>query len=138
MSSVTILAYFASVPSFLVYFSAAILLLGVFLVFYTWITPHDELALIRGGNTTAAVTLGGAIIGFALPLAAVITNSLNITDMGIWGMIALVVQVLLYLVLRVVFPYFSKMITEDKLGVGVFSASLSIAVGLLNAACMTE
>ena len=138
MPSASILSYFNSVPSFLIYFSVAILLLGVFLVFYTWITPHDELALIRAGNSTAAVTLGGAIIGFALPIAAVVTQSQDIIGMGIWGMIALVIQVLLYLALRVIFPYFAKMISEDKLGVGIFSASLSVAVGILNAACMIE
>ena len=138
MESMYFLSYFYSVPSFLLYFSVAMLLLGIFLVIYTWITPHDEFALIRTGNATAAITLGGAIIGFALPVASVVTNSLNIIDMGIWGLIALFVQVLLYLVLRWTFPYFPKMISEDKLGIGVFSASLSIAVGLLNAACMTE
>ena len=138
MPSASILSYFNSVPIFLIYFSVAVLLLGVFLVFYTWITPHDELALIRAGNSTAAVTLGGAIIGFALPIAAVVTQSQDIIGMGIWGMIALVIQVLLYLALRIIFPYFAKMISEDKLGVGIFSASLSVAVGILNAACMIE
>lgn len=138
MMSDPFFAHFLSLPSFFLYFSVCLLLLGVFLIIYTWITPHNEFVLIRAGNATAAVALGGAIIGFALPIAAVVIYSLNIVDMGIWGMIALMIQVLLYLVLRWFFPYFSKMINEDKLGIGIFSASLSIAIGLLNAACMTD
>ena len=35
----------------------------IFKAVYRWITPHDEGALIRAGNSAAAVALGGALIG---------------------------------------------------------------------------
>ncbi len=46
-------------------------------VLYTLITPHKEFALIREGNTAAAVALGGSLVGFALPASNIIANSIS-------------------------------------------------------------
>lgn len=43
----TTLTSLAGVPAFLTYFVLAIVLLLIFIRIYTWVTPHDELALIR-------------------------------------------------------------------------------------------
>ena len=59
----------SSLPAFAGYFATAVGLLAVFVVLYVFVTPYSELALIREGNTAAAVSLGGAIVGYAMPIA---------------------------------------------------------------------
>lgn len=63
------------VVPFLSYFVAAALLLAAFLAIYGRITPYAEFVLIRQGNSAAAISLSGAMLGFALPLASAIAHS---------------------------------------------------------------
>ncbi len=100
-------------------------------------TPQDELALIRANNVAAALAFGGALIGFALPLASAITNSMSLLDCAVWGAVALVVQVLTFVVLRVAIKQLPERINQGEVATGSFVAASAIAVGLINAACMT-
>ena len=124
-------------PAFLSYFAVAIVLLGVFLLVYVNVTPYHEFALIRAGNTAAAITLSGALLGFALPVANVIAHSDTLADLAAWGAIAGVVQILTYLLMRFTLPQMNEDIPAGKLAPAVLLAALSLAVGLINAACMT-
>ena len=47
-----------SLPAFAGYFATAIGLLAVFVLLYVFVTPYNEMALIREGNTAAAISLG--------------------------------------------------------------------------------
>ncbi|MBI4743058.1 MAG: DUF350 domain-containing protein [Betaproteobacteria bacterium] len=123
-------------PAFLSYFGAAIALLAVFLLVYVNVTPYQEFALIRAGNTAAAVTLSGALLGFAMPVANVIAHSDTLADLLAWGAIAGIVQILTYLVARFSLPHMNEDIPAGKLAPAVFLAALSLAVGFINAACM--
>ncbi len=124
-------------PAFLSYFAVALVLLGIFLLLYVNVTPYQEFALIRAGNTAAAVTLSGALLGFAMPVANVIAHSDTVADLAAWGAIAGVVQILTYLVVRYSLPQMNADIPAGKLAPAVFLAALSLSVGLINAACMT-
>ena len=77
-----------SLPAFAGYFATAIVLLAVFLALYVLVTPYNELRLIREGNTAAAVSLAGAIVGYALPIAVSVAASHNIYVMIGWGVVA--------------------------------------------------
>lgn len=126
----------ATLPSFLTYFAIAMAILVAFLFVYLRFTPYREIALIREGNTAAAISLSGTLIGFALPVANVIENSHNLVDLALWSSIACIVQLLIYLVARLTLPHLAKDIPEGKLAPAIFLAALSISVGLINAACM--
>lgn len=127
----------AGLPAFLSYFATAIGLLVLFLLVYIFITPYREIALIRAGNVAAAASLGGALLGFVLPLASAIAHSVSLIDMAIWGLIALVVQLLVYLGARLVLPGLDRDIPAGQIATGVLLAALSLAIGILNAACMS-
>ncbi|MDG4594547.1 MAG: DUF350 domain-containing protein [Candidatus Contendobacter sp.] len=127
----------AGLPSFLFYFATAIGLLLLFLAAYILITPYREITLIREGNTAAAASLSGAILGFVLPLASAITHSVGLLDMAAWGLIALVIQLLTYGVGRLLLPDLAYAIPAGQVATGVFLGALSLAIGILNAACMT-
>ncbi len=127
----------SGVPSFLAYFALGLLLLGTFLAIYSWVTPYNELALIRAGNVAAAISLAGAIVGFVLPLASAIAHSVSIVDMLVWGVIALVVQVVVFFIVGRLVPHFAEAISSGRVSAATLLASLAVAVGVLNAACMT-
>ncbi len=127
----------AGLPAFLSYFAAAIGLLALFLLTYILITPYREIALIREGNPAAAASLSGAILGFVLPLASAIAHSVGLLDMAVWGSIALVVQLLVYFAARLLLPDLARDIPAGKVATGIFLGAMSLAIGVLNAACMT-
>ena len=127
----------SGLPSFLEYFALGLLFLGAFLALYGWITPYDERVLIREGNVAAAISLSGAILGFMLPLASAIAHSVGVIDMVVWGVIALVVQIAVFFVVSRALPHFAEAIRAGKTAAATLLAALAIAVGLLNAACMT-
>lgn len=127
----------AMLPAFLAYFAVAILLIAGFLLIYLNLTPYDELGLIRQGNTAAAVSLSGALLGFVMPVANVIAHSDGLLDLALWGVIAGVIQLGVYVVARLTLRTLTDDITAGKMAPATFLAALSLAVGLINAACMT-
>ena len=127
----------AGLPWFALYLAATLVLFLVFLVIYLRITPYREIALIREGNSAAAASISGAMLGFVIPLANAVVQSANIADMVLWGVIALIVQLLVYSVVTRIIPDIGRGIPEGKVAEGVFLGTLSVAIGILNAACIT-
>jgi putative membrane protein len=126
----------STLPAFVVYFVVAGAILAVFIAVYVWFTPYREFALIRAGNPAAAISLSGTMLGFALPVAAVIRNSVNLVELAAWSAIACTVQLLTYLVARRMLPKLPEQIEAGTIAPAVFLAALSLSVGLINAACM--
>ena len=131
-------AYFAeAMPHFLAYFAAAVGLAVAFLALYVLITPHKEFALIRAGNSAAAVQLTGTFLGFAVPMAVVIGHSVNIPDMLLWGVVAALVQAAVFFIIsRLLFKAISERIAERCVASGVFVGGMGLGFGILQAACM--
>ena len=124
-------------PAFLAYFGVAMGLTLLYLLVYTRLTPQHEFTLIRLNNNAAATALGGSLLGFALPLHGAITNAIGLLDCVLWGLVALIIQVLTFLALRLVLKGLPERIARGEQAAANFVASSSIAVGLLNAASMT-
>lgn len=126
------------VGAHLLYFVVAIGAIMLFVAIYTAITPHREITLIREGNTAAAISLGGAILGYTCPLAQSVAQSGSLGDMLLWSAVALVAQLLAYAATRLILPRLSADVKEGKIAPAVFLASMSVAIGILNAAAMNE
>lgn len=120
----------STLPSFFAFFVLAVALLAVFLLLYLQITPYREIALIRGGNTAAAVSLSGTLLGFALPMANVIANSHSLVDVATWGVVAGVVQVLAYVVTHALLPHLAHDIPAESWCRRYFSLRYRLASGL--------
>lgn len=128
----------AALPSFLSHFLAGLALLGAALTLYARFTPHDELALIRGGSPSAALSLAGAAVGFALPIGAAIAHSANLLDAVVWGAVALAAQLAAFAATaRFLLPGWRAATERGETGCAVLMAAVSVAVGVLNAACLT-
>ena len=128
----------AGLPAFLLYFGLALALLVLFVAIYVTVTPYHVLALIREGNAAAAISLAGAVIGFVLPLARAVTQSVSALDLVVWGLVALVVQVVVFFVVGKLVPRFAEAIKDGRTSAAILLAALAIGVGLLNAASMTN
>jgi putative membrane protein len=124
------------VDDFLIYFGLALALLIAFTLIYTAVTPYKEMKLIRDGNTAAAISLGGALLGFALPVASTVVNAVNILDMVIFAVVATIVQLVVFVIARMVLPGLSGSIEEGNTAKATFLAAISVSVGMLNAAAL--
>jgi putative membrane protein len=131
-----ILQSLTGLPAFLVYFCTAIFAVIVYLFVYTRITPHDEFKLIRDNDPAAAVALGLSLLGFTVPLVSAIAHSANIVDCLIWSLIALIVQIAVYFVIKIPVPNLSAKIAAGELAPAIWLGLSSLAAGALNAASM--
>ncbi len=123
-------------PAFLIYFIVASVLVAAYLFVYTWITAHDEFALLKANNTSAAIALGLSMVGFVLPLTSSIGHADGVVDMTIWGVIALIVQVGVYYAARMAVPNLSTRIEAGEIAPAIWLGAASVAAGMLSAASM--
>jgi len=132
-----VLQSLSGLPAFLIYLVVAAGLVATYLYFYLWITPHDELALVRADKPGAAISLGLSLIGFALPLTSSIAHSDNVVDMVIWGIVALAIQIGAYYLARIPIPDLSQRIANGEIAAAIWLGAVSVTAGLINAASMT-
>ena len=128
-----------AVINFVLYFGVSIAFLLIFKFAYTLVTPHDEWHLIKDQkSTSAAIGFGGAIIGFSLALAGAATNSVSLVDFATWAAIALVAQCLAFAIIRFGFmPRIVQRIEDNEVSAGIMLGVVNVAIGILNAACMS-
>lgn len=129
--------FLATLPNFIGYFVMAVALTAIFTVIYTKITPYDEFALIKQGLLAPAISLSGSLLGFVLALGSVIKNSVSLVDMAIWGVVALIVQLLAFGMTRLFFKDLVQGISNNNIAKGLVLGLFSLCFGILNAACMT-
>lgn len=127
----------ANLPAFLGYFVSALVLLAAFIVIYGWMTPMDEWKLVHEGNTAAALSLVGATLGFALPLATAIIRSENLPDMLVWAAVALMLQLACFFGIRLLIRNLADEIASNHMGAATILAGTSVTLGIINAACLT-
>ncbi|WP_024372716.1 DUF350 domain-containing protein [Vibrio natriegens] len=130
----------AGFPNFLLYFSVSIVFVLAFKFVYIKLTPYDEWQLIKEEqNTAAAVALSGAFLGYCLAIAGAAKNSVSIIDFMVWGVVALLAQLIAFGIVRfILMPKVSERIENNEVPAGgIVLAAVSVSVGVLNAACMT-
>jgi putative membrane protein len=125
--------------AFLLAFVVAGLFTLAFKVLYQLVTPYRERALIRQGNIAASIALGGALLGYVLPLASALSHTVSLPEFAAWAALAGVIQIVTFTAVRVIaLPDVKVRIENGEVSIGVYLAAISIVVGVLNAACMTS
>lgn len=127
----------AALGNFILYFGVGAVLLFCFQFVYMAVTPYRETELIKAGNVAAATAYVGAVVGFVMPLGSALAHSVSLVDFAIWGIVAGVVQVLVYIVMRRFYRQIADHIVDGKVAPAIKLAGVSLAVGILNAASMT-
>jgi putative membrane protein len=127
----------AAFPNFVRYLVVGFALAALFLWIYVLITQGREFALIRAGNSAAATALVGALLGFSLPLANTIAHSVSLTDVVLWALVALVVQVIVHVGMRLMLPGLKQAIEANQAAAGITAGGFAVCFGLISAACLT-
>ena len=128
----------SGLPAFLLYVATATGLVVLYLVVYTFTTTHNELVLIRQNGVAASVALGSSLLGFALPLSSAIVHSQSLLDCTVWGLVAIVMQIAVYWLVRLVVPDLSGRIADGEMAAAAFLGAASLAAGVVNAAAMSS
>ena len=125
--------------AFLIAFAMAGAFTLAFKLIYQWVTPYHEHTLIREGNTAAAIALGGALIGYVLPLASALSHTISLAEFVAWAALAGVIQIATFVIVsRLAFRNLAIRVEAGDMAAALYLAAVSICVGLLNAACMTS
>ena len=131
-------AFQTGATAFVIAFAAAGAFTVAFKLIYQWVTPYHERTLIRDGNPAAAIALGGALIGYVLPLASALSHTVSLMEFAAWATLAGVIQIGVFVVIsRLAFRNLATRIEAGEIAAAIYLAAISICVGLLNAACMT-
>jgi putative membrane protein len=92
--------------------------------------------LIRDNDPAAAIALGLSLVGFALPVVSAIAHSANVMNCLIWSAIALIVQIIVYYLVKIPVPDLSAKIAGGQMAPAIWLGLASLAAGALNAASM--
>lgn len=133
-TSPEIQAFASGFPVFLAHAGVTVLMLLAAASVYVLLTPHKEIALIREGNTAAAVSLGGVLIGLAIPLSASLRASTNVIEIGLWGVVTVVVQLLVFRLVDLILHGLPKRIQDGEMSAAAMLVGAKIATALIIAA----
>jgi putative membrane protein len=124
-------------PVLVMQFAVTLALLAIGVALYMTVTPFHELRLVRGGNVAAGLAFAGALVGLAIPLAATLATSLLTLDILVWGAVAIVVQILAFLLASRLVGGMREMIEANNAAGACVLVGVQLAVALLNAAAMS-
>jgi putative membrane protein len=123
-------------PALLAHFGLVLGLLIVGIFVYMAVTPFHERALMRAGNTAAATVLGGALVALAIPLAALLATTGPLLDILVWGIVAVILQLVTVTVVSLLLRGVRGMIEAGQVAAAIPLVAAQISIGLLNAAVM--
>lgn len=124
-------------PVLLAQFAVTLALLGLGIACYVAVTPFNERRLIADGNVAAAIVLAGTLVALALPLAATLAGSLVILDILLWGLVALVIQLVTFIVAARLIRGLRQMIEANNAAAACALIGIQLSVALLNAGAMS-
>ncbi|MBL8700511.1 MAG: DUF350 domain-containing protein [Alphaproteobacteria bacterium] len=128
----------SGLPALLTQFVAAAAIYGAGIAVYVRLTPFHELPLIRKGNTAAAITLAGALIGLAIPIAATLSGSLSVPDILVWGAVSTLLQALAFGAANLMLRGLPAAVERGDVAAAIVGAAVQIGVGILNAGAMSS
>ncbi|HYF23665.1 MAG TPA: DUF350 domain-containing protein [Caulobacteraceae bacterium] len=129
-------AFATGFPLTLLHAAVTLLLLVLGAALYAMLTPYREIALIREGNSAAAVAFGGVMVGLAIPLAVSLSASTSIREIAIWGAATIVVQLLAFRIVDFILTGLPQRIQEGEVSAAVLLVSAKLATALILAAAV--
>ncbi len=129
-------AFVTGLPAFLLQGGVAIAIWAFGVWLYMAITPHREIELVRAGNAAAGLSLGGAAIGIAIPIAATLATSHALMDVIVWGLTALVLQLVMFRLVDFVVRGLSARIENGEMASAAVLVGVKIGAALLTASAL--
>ena len=129
-------ALISGLPFLISHLFITLCLLFIGITSYIFLTPIKELKLIKDGNISASISFSGALLGIGIPLASSLSVSNSILEIIIWGLTAIVLQLLCFKVTDTFLKDLSKRIEDNQLATSILLFSIKISVSLINSAAI--
>lgn len=123
--------------SYFIHLFTGIAVLWLFSFVYLRVTPFDELRLIRDGHLAAALSFGGALLGFSLTFASSIIHNATIVGVVAWALTAMLVQIATYYMLAYLTPRLKEQLERNNIAVGALMGLIALVIGIINAASLS-
>lgn len=123
-------------PVLLSQLGVTLALLGLGSACYMAITPFREIRLIRAGNAAAGIVLAGTLVALAIPMATTLATSLVTLDILLWGLVALIIQLLTFIIAASLIRGLRGMIEAGNTAAAWLLVGIQLSVALLNAGAM--
>lgn len=136
LQSPEVQAFATGFPVTLLHAGVTLVMLVLGVALYALLTPHKEIALIREGNSAAALSLGGVFVGLAIPLAVSLKASTSVVEILIWGAATIAVQLLVFRLTDMVLKGLSERIHEGEVAAAALLVGAKLGVALILAAAV--
>jgi putative membrane protein len=133
---IAIQSFVAGFPEFLLQAGITLALLVTGCTVHVLMTPMKEMKLIREGNVSAGISVAAVIVGLGLPMAACLASAASTYDILIWGVVAILLQLLAFRVADLVLRDLPKRIERNEVGAALVLAAVKIAAAMVMAAAL--
>jgi putative membrane protein len=123
-----------SLPSMLAQSGATIALLVVGVWLYLFMTPYDDMKLIREGNVASAISLFGIIVGLAIPLALCLAAASSIAEIVVLGTITVALQLFAFKLVDWILHDLPKRIERGEVSAAILLLGVKLATAFINSA----
>ena len=137
LQSPEIQAFATGFPITLLHFGVTLTILFAAAAIYVMLTPHKEITLIREGNSAAAVSLAGVLVGLAIPLAVSLKASTTLIELALWGAATVLVQLLIFRLVDLVLRGLPKRIQDGEMAAAAVLVGAKLATALILAAAVS-
>ena len=137
LQSPEIQAFATGFPITLLHFGVTLTILFAAAAIYVMLTPHKEITLIREGNSAAAVSLAGVLVGLAIPLAVSLKASTTLIELALWGAATVLVQLLIFRLVDLVLRGLPKRIQDGEMAAAGVLVGAKLATALILAAAVS-
>lgn len=137
LQSPEIQAFATGFPITLMHIGVTVLILVLAAGVYILLTPHREIALIRAGNSAAALSLGGVLLGLSIPLATSLARSTSMLEIALWGAAAVALQLLVFRLVDMLLRGLPQRIQEGEVAAAALLVGAKLATAVIIAAAVS-
>jgi len=137
LQSPEIQAFATGFPITLMHIGVTVLILFLGAGVYILMTPHREIALIRAGNSAAALSLGGVLLGLSIPLATSLARSTSMLEIALWGAAAVFLQLLVFRLVDMLLRGLPQRIQEGEVAAAALLVGAKLATAVIIAAAVS-
>ena len=130
-------AFAAGFPIMLLQLAITLVQFMLGLVVFAALSPWKEAGLVRDRNMAATISLSMAVAGLALTLAASLGAAASVGEVLLWGLAAVVIQLLLFRLCDLVLKGLPPRIRQGEVPAAVFLGTTRLATALMLAAALT-
>ena len=123
-------------PEFMIQGGITLAILMAGCVVHILLTPMKEMQLIKAGNISAGISVAAVIVGLAIPMTACLATATSIYDLLIWGVVAILLQLLAFRVVDLILHDLPHRIERDEIGAALLLAAVKLAAALVMAAAL--